>query len=90
MKINEWYHSENSKTNNFEELLNNININTEPNDREPAYILADNFNNYFIHVAYDLVIQLKNYENINNSSIYYLPNNTTMLINNTSLNKLNS
>jgi len=77
--------AKNSKTNNLKELLSSININTEPNDREPAYILADTFYNYFINVASDLVMQLKNYKNINNFSTSYQFNITTFF-NNTSLN----
>ncbi|KAL4091000.1 hypothetical protein QTP88_025745 [Uroleucon formosanum] len=61
--------SKNNKTNNLNELLNNINANTKSNDRKPASILADNFNDYFINVASDLVTQLKNDANVNR--LYY-------------------
>lgn len=76
----------NSKTNNLNKLLNSINNNTEPNDGELAYILADKFHNYFINVASNLVTQLINHKNIDNSSTF-CPSNNTIILNNTSLNK---
>jgi len=78
--------SRNNKTNNLNELLNNIKANTEPNDRKSASILADNFNDYFINVATDLVTQLKNDANVNNLS-NIIRSNDTVLPNNSPLNK---
>ncbi|KAF0752799.1 Uncharacterized protein FWK35_00012261 [Aphis craccivora] len=51
-----------------------------------ALILADNFNDYFINVATDLVTQLNNDANVNNLSNIYRSNNTIMP-NNSPLNK---
>jgi len=66
--------------------INDIKANTKPNDRKPASILADNFNDYFINVASDLVTQLNNDVNVNNLSNIYRSNNTIMP-NNSPLNK---
>lgn len=48
--------AKNSKPNKLKELINNINNNTDSNSEKPEYILANQFNNYFINQASDLVI----------------------------------
>lgn len=67
--------SKNSKPNKFKKLLNNV------NNEKPAYILANQFNNYFLNVVSDLVMQLKNRIETSNSNISNIFSNNKLLLN---------